>query len=130
MQYALQPEMLVVDSLLHVLSLTNPAPVKAILTNWRVSLLLSSCRKHITSGLDDQNIITSRIAKLEQANRNYYQEGLSFLELAQSAHSLYKLRQPVEQASLLRTILSNCEIKGLTLYPTYRKPFNYFVETP
>lgn len=79
---------------------------------------------------DQQNRVARRLAKLEESNRNYYQEGVSILELAQSAYSLYKQREPLEQANLLRTLLSNCEIKGLTLYPTYRKPFNYFVETP
>lgn len=79
---------------------------------------------------DQLNRVARRLAKLEESNRNYYQEGVSILELAQSAYSLYKQREPLEQASLLRTLLSNCEIRGLTLYPTYRKPFNYFVETP
>ncbi|MDH3892833.1 MAG: recombinase family protein [candidate division Zixibacteria bacterium] len=80
--------------------------------------------------IDQQNRVARRLAKLEDSNRSYYQEGVSILELAQSAYSLYKQREPVEQANLLRTLLSNCEIKGLTLYPTYRKPFNYFVDTP
>ena len=79
---------------------------------------------------DQQNRVAMRLAKLEESNRNYYQEGVSILELAQSAYSQYNQHQPAEQADLLHTILSNCEIKGLTLYPTYRKPFNYFVETP
>jgi site-specific DNA recombinase len=46
------------------------------------------------------------------------------LELAQNAHSLYVTRKPAEQADLLKMVLSNCSIDAVSLYPTYRKPFD------
>jgi DNA invertase Pin-like site-specific DNA recombinase len=46
------------------------------------------------------------------------------LELAQSAHSLYLTRKPAEQAELLKNVLLNCSIDAVSLYPTYRKPFD------
>ena len=46
------------------------------------------------------------------------------LELAQDAHSIYLMKEPAEQAELLKTILSNCAIDAVSLYPTYRNPFD------
>ena len=46
------------------------------------------------------------------------------LELAQRAHSLYVTRRPAEQAEFLKEVLLNCFIDAVTLYPTYRKPFD------
>src|ERR1019366_10255817 len=46
------------------------------------------------------------------------------LELAQKAYSLYVTRKPLEQAELLRKVLLNCSIDAVSLYPTYRKPFD------
>ncbi len=76
----------------------------------------------------EQNAINSRMRKFEKATRNYYEDGVEFLELAQGAYSLYVSQNPAEQGKLLRKLLSNCSIKDLTLYPTYRKPFNFIVE--
>lgn len=71
-----------------------------------------------------------RIAKLEHANRNYYQEGISFLELSQKALSLYVNQKTDEQADQLRKLVSNCTIKDVTLSPTYRSPFDLLLDTP
>ena len=79
---------------------------------------------------EQRNAVERRIARLDESNKNYYQEGVSILELAQSASSRYRKQKPAGQARLLRTILSNCVIKGLSLCPTYREPFNSFVEVP
>jgi site-specific DNA recombinase len=46
------------------------------------------------------------------------------LELAETAYFLYLTRKPAEQAELLRKVLLNCSIDGVSLYPTYRKPFD------
>ena len=48
----------------------------------------------------------------------------SVLELAQRAYFLYLTRKPAEQAELLRNVLLNCSIDAVSLYPTYRKPFD------
>jgi hypothetical protein len=46
------------------------------------------------------------------------------IELAQHAHSMYVTQKPAEQADLLKKVLSNCSIEAVSLYPTYRKPFD------
>ena len=46
------------------------------------------------------------------------------LELAKDAYFLYLTRKPAEQAELLRKVLLNCSIDAVSLYPTYRKPFD------
>ncbi len=46
------------------------------------------------------------------------------LELANKAHFLYVTRKPHEQAELLKKVLLNCSIDDVSVYPTYRKPFD------
>ena len=46
------------------------------------------------------------------------------LELAQNAHSIYLARESADKAELLRKVLLNCSIDAVSLYPTYRKPFD------
>jgi site-specific DNA recombinase len=50
------------------------------------------------------------------------------LELANKAHFLYVTQKPAEQAELLRKVLSNCAVDAVSLYPTYRKPFDVIFE--
>ncbi len=50
------------------------------------------------------------------------------LELAKDAYFLYLTRKPAEQAELLRMVLLNCSIDAVSLYPTYRKPFDMIVK--
>ena len=50
------------------------------------------------------------------------------LELANKAYFLYVAQNPTEQAKLLRMVLSNCSVDALSLYPTYRKPFDSIFE--
>jgi hypothetical protein len=45
-------------------------------------------------------------------------------ELAQKAHSLYLTRNHAERGQLLKTVLLNCATDGVSLWPTYRKPFD------
>jgi site-specific DNA recombinase len=46
------------------------------------------------------------------------------LELANKAYFLYVTRKPAEQAELLKMVLLNCSIDAVSLYPTYKKPFD------
>ena len=45
-------------------------------------------------------------------------------ELAQRAHALYLTRNHAERGQLLKTVLLNCATDGVSLSPTYRKPFD------
>jgi site-specific DNA recombinase len=51
-------------------------------------------------------------------------DAVKILELANKAHYLYVSQTPVEQAKLLNLVLSNCAIDAVSVYPTYRKPFD------
>lgn len=77
---------------------------------------------------DEQNEVNAKIQRFETANRDYVREGIDFLELTERAYFLYCQQEPKEKARLLSTVLSNCTIKDLTLYPTYKKPFDLIVE--
>ncbi len=72
----------------------------------------------------EQNQIQAQIDKLKTAERNYVDEGSRIIELAQRAYSLYKMQEPQEKRKLLDCVLSNCTADGLTLCPTYKKPFD------
>jgi len=50
--------------------------------------------------------------------------GIRILELANKAYFLYLKQNHQERAKLLRTVLSNCSLKGGNLYPVYKKPFD------
>ncbi len=45
-------------------------------------------------------------------------------ELAQRAHALYLTRNHAERGQLLKTVLLNCATDGVSLSPTFRKPFD------
>ena len=58
----------------------------------------------------------------------YIDQGIQILELAQQAHSLYVRQNVREKRRLLDTVLWNCTLDDVTLYPTYRKPFDLIAE--
>ena len=69
--------------------------------------------------------IKSLIAGLEEGKgAERLLEMQKILELAQHAYFLYLTRKPAEQAELLGNVLLNCSIDAVSLYPTYRKPFD------
>ena len=45
-------------------------------------------------------------------------------ELANKAHFLYVTRNHTERGQLLKSVLLNCATDGVSLWPTYRKPFD------
>jgi len=65
---------------------------------------------------------------LMQMNPNYYEDGCLALELCNHAYGLYLQQEPREVAKILHTILSNCTMDGVTLFPEMRKPFDIIVE--
>jgi site-specific DNA recombinase len=64
---------------------------------------------------------------LMEPNDSYADRVLSarrILELANKAYFLYVKQPPTEKAKLLKMVLSNCAIDAVSIYPTYRKPFD------
>ena len=49
-------------------------------------------------------------------------------ELANKAHSLYLTRNHAERGELLKSVLLNCGTDGISLTPTFRKPFDVIFE--
>ena len=73
----------------------------------------------------EESRITSLLAGLkEPRNAESLADVRRILELTQTAYSQYVTQKPTKQAELLRNVLLNCAIDGVSLYPTYRKPFD------
>jgi hypothetical protein len=69
--------------------------------------------------------IKAQLGSLEDAKiRERLSEFFRTLELAQAAHSEYDAGKPSEKAKLAKSVLLNCSIDSVSLYPTYRKPFD------
>jgi hypothetical protein len=69
------------------------------------------------------------LRELEQAeNPERALDRVRILELANKAHPLYLTQTPQEEAKLLRLVLSNCAVDAVSVYPTYRKPFDKIFE--
>jgi site-specific DNA recombinase len=72
---------------------------------------------------EEQQLVAS-IRALEVARPERFLDAARILELANKAYFLYVKQPPIEQAKLLKIVLSNCAIDAASIYPTYRKPFD------
>ena len=68
--------------------------------------------------------IRSSLQALRTPQPERYLNASRILELANTAYSLYVRQDHAERAKLLKMVLSNCAIDAVSLYPTYRKPFD------
>jgi DNA invertase Pin-like site-specific DNA recombinase len=73
---------------------------------------------------EDQQRILAALETLKLRSQDGVQNGLRILELANKAYFLYLRQPPAEKAKLLRIVLSNCKVDAVSVYPTYRKPFD------
>jgi site-specific DNA recombinase len=80
-------------------------------------------RKSAEWQAEEQQIRTS-LRALAATRPERFLEASKILELANKAYFLYFKQNHTEKAKLLKTIVSNCGIDAVSLYPTYRKPFN------
>lgn len=76
----------------------------------------------------EQGRILEQIERHQDADRSYVDQGIKILKLAQHAYSQYVRQNADEKRILLDFVLSNCTFDGVTLYPTYRKPFDLIAE--
>jgi len=76
----------------------------------------------------EQDEIRTQLAKHQNANQGYMEEGIRIFELAQRFVPLYDVARPEEKQEILRFLLLNCTLNDATPTPTYRKPFNWLVE--
>lgn len=76
----------------------------------------------------EEQRVRMAIAGLREANTDRLLTIQKTLELANKAYFRYLAQKPAEQAKLLRMVLLNCAIDGVSVYPTYRKPFDMIFE--
>jgi site-specific DNA recombinase len=74
-----------------------------------------------------QEALERQISAHTAADRNYLQQGIQILELANKAYNLYLQQPHEERAKLLRFVLLNCSLKDGNLTAVYRKPFDMLV---
>ncbi len=78
---------------------------------------------------EEEQAPPASLRELEQAeNPERALDRVRILELANKAYSLYVTQPPQEKAKLLRMVLSNCAVDAVSVYPTYRKPFDMIFE--
>jgi site-specific DNA recombinase len=72
----------------------------------------------------EENQIRASMQGLEMARPERLLDAARILELANKAYFLYVKQNHSERAKLLKMVLSNCGIDAVSIYPTYRKPFD------
>jgi site-specific DNA recombinase len=77
---------------------------------------------------EEEHCIQAGINRLTEPDTGRLLSLQRILELANKAYFLYVRRKPTEQAELLKLVLLNCGIDGVSVYPTYRKPFDMICE--
>ena len=77
---------------------------------------------------EDQARIRSDIERHEAADQSYMEEGITLLELANSAADLFEKQPSSEKRKLLDFVLSNSLWDGETLVPVFRQPFDMIAD--
>ena len=72
----------------------------------------------------EETRIRESIRGLEAVRPERMLDAARILELANKAYFLCVKQNHTERAKLLKMVLSNCGIDAVSLYPTYRKPFD------
>ncbi|GEM_PF-3385573 len=72
--------------------------------------------------------IASRLASLKNQDGGSLDFALRALEFTKDLHSEYVAKSPPEKRELLKTLLLNCRLDGVTPVPTYRNPFDRIAE--
>jgi len=72
----------------------------------------------------EEQRIQMAIKALQEPSTDRVLSAKRILELANKAYSLHLTQNPAEQAKLLRLVLLNCSIDEVSIYPSYRKPFD------
>jgi site-specific DNA recombinase len=72
----------------------------------------------------EESDIRASLLELAQARPQRMLDASRILELANKAYFLYVRQSHEERAKLLKMVLSNCAIDAVSVYPTYRKPFD------
>jgi len=80
--------------------------------------------KKSTEWQQEEMQVRESLRSLENVPPERYLNASCILELANKAYFLYVRQDHAKRAKLLKLVLSNCGIDAVSLYPTYRKPFD------
>jgi hypothetical protein len=72
--------------------------------------------------------VSYRLANLSDSVDADFDIAMQTIELSHQAESLFVRANHDQKRRLLQSVLSNCELIGTTLYPTYKKPFDILVK--
>jgi hypothetical protein len=67
---------------------------------------------------EKQEEIQSKLAKLQEADENYYVTAKYILSLANRAGRIFESSEPVVKRQLLKRVHQNCTLNDATLSPT------------
>jgi site-specific DNA recombinase len=76
---------------------------------------------------EEQQIIAQQSPAIPKTDRVLDLQRI--LELANNAYFLFVDQSPTEKGKLLRMVLSNCSVDAVTVYPTYKKPFDLMLKS-
>jgi site-specific DNA recombinase len=77
---------------------------------------------------EKRDAVQSKMDALEKADENYHVTATYLLKLASRAGELFESSGPELKRQILKLVLQNCEVDGVSLCPTYRSPFNLMAE--
>ena len=78
---------------------------------------------------EEQNRCQREIARHQNADKSYKDEGIALLDLARNAQRLFGAQEPREKRRLLNFLLSNCTWENGEVVATFREPFDMLAET-
>jgi site-specific DNA recombinase len=74
--------------------------------------------------------IKTQIESMKRINPNYFRDAQEILELSKRLYPLYLKANYSEKAKILKFVASNYTLLNVSLYPTYRKPFDILAKGP
>lgn len=72
--------------------------------------------------------LMAHLARHQEADDRYLEEGVQILELTRRAYILYKKQTPAEKRQLLGLMLSNCTLEKGKLAVEYKQPFDILAD--
>jgi site-specific DNA recombinase len=81
-------------------------------------------QKKFEEGQSKVQDLEASLLRLNMANEKQMELGLTILEFAKDAYSVFIQMNPQEQGKFLRIVFSKCDLKEGKLSPTYKKPFD------
>ena len=78
---------------------------------------------------EGQSLCLGEIARHQEAEKSYLDEGVQILELARSAQRIFERQDAREKRLLLNFVLSNCTWDDGEIVAAFRQPFDILAET-